>query len=204
MANEDYLKISKDRIGVLIGKNGETKRKIEKLAQVDLFINSEDATVTVSSRENMEDPLAVWKTANVVRAIGRGFNPNVSLKLLNDDIYLEIIKISDYVGKSKKAMLRQKGRIIGREGITRKIILDMTGVSLSVYGKTASIIGDLDQITIAREAIIMILNGSRHKTIYAFLEKKKQDLKMKEFQDLVGMKKEDLFYDYIDDEEDLE
>lgn len=204
MTNEDYLKISKDRIGVLIGKNGETKRKIEKLAQVDLFINSEDATVTVSSRENMEDPLAVWKTANVVRAIGRGFNPNVSLKLLNDDIYLEIIKISDYVGKSKKAMLRQKGRIIGREGITRKIILDMTGVSLSVYGKTASIIGDLDQITIAREAIIMILNGSRHKTIYAFLEKKKQDLKMKEFQDLVGMKKEDLFYDYIDDEEDLE
>lgn len=187
MASEDYLKISQDRIGVLIGKNGSTKREIEKLAQVDIDIDSEDGIVTVYPKENMDDPLGVLKASNVVKAIGRGFNPQVAIRLLEDDVYLEIIKLSDYVGKSKKALLRHKGRIIGKGGITRKIILDMTGVYLSVYGKTASIIGNIDQINIAREAIIMILNGSRHKTIYAFLESKKQDLKLKEFKELVGI-----------------
>lgn len=187
MVSEDYLKISQDRIGVLIGKNGSTKREIEKLAQVDIDINSEDGIVTVYPKENMDDPLGVLKASNVVKAIGRGFNPQVAIRLLEDDVYLEIIKLSDYVGKSKKALLRHKGRIIGKGGITRKIILDMTGVYLSVYGKTASIIGNIDQINIAREAIIMILNGSRHKTIYSFLESKKQDLKLKEFKELVGI-----------------
>jgi ribosomal RNA assembly protein len=57
----------------------------------------------------------------------------------------------------------------------------MTGVDISIYGKTVAIIGDMEQIHIAKEAVEMILNGVRHKTVYAFLERKTRDMKIKQF-----------------------
>ena len=60
--------------------------------------------------EDTEDPLSVWKARYIVKAIGRGFNPEIALKLMDDEMILEIINLPDYVGKSKKAILRQKGQ----------------------------------------------------------------------------------------------
>ena len=48
----------------------------------------------------------------------------------------------------------------------------------------------MDNITVAKEAIEMILNGSRHKSVYSFLEHKKETLKMKEFKELVGIEED--------------
>ncbi|MGZ7096158.1 MAG: KH domain-containing protein, partial [Methanobacterium sp.] len=78
-----------------------------------------------------------------------------------------------------------KGRIIGREGRTKEIIHEMTGVEISIYGKTVALIGDMERIQIAKEAISMILDGVRHKTVYSFLERKKQELKRKSFENIV-------------------
>lgn len=188
MPTTEYLKIPRERVGVLIGKKGEVKNEIEKLTQTKLDIDSETGSVSIIPDENMEDPLSAWKTRSLVKAIGRGFNPEVSLRLLDDEVALDIIKLTDYVGKSKKAMSRQKGRIIGRDGRTRQIIKEMTGVDISIYGKTVSLIGDMERVMIAKEAVEMLLSGSRHKSVYSFLEKKKQDLKMKEFQETIHLK----------------
>lgn len=181
MPNTEYLKIPRERVGVLIGKNGITKDEIENLTKTDINIDSETGSISVSPTESTEDPLAVWKSRYIVKAIGRGFNPEISLKLLSDETLLEIINLPDYVGKSKKAIMRQKARIIGKEGRTKDIIIDMTGVDISIYGKTVAIIGGMEQIHIAKEAVEMILNGVRHKTVYAFLERKSRDMKIQEF-----------------------
>ena len=144
----------------------------------------------VEPSEDMEDPLGVWNANHIVKAVARGFNPEVALKLVSDDIYLEVISLPLYIGKSKKALARYKGRIIGKDGKTREIIMEMAEVDMAIYGKTVSLIGEMDNIMIAKEAIEMILNGSRHKSVYGFLEHKKEDLKMKEFKDLVGIEED--------------
>ena len=181
MPNTEYLKIPRERVGVVIGKNGITKNEIENLTKTEIIVDSEAGTVSISPTEETEDPLSVWKARYIVKAIGRGFNPEIAVKLMGDETILEIINLPDYVGKSKKAVLRQKARIIGKEGRTKDIITDMTGVDISIYGKTVAIIGDMEQIHIAKEAVEMILNGVRHKTVYAFLEKKTRDMKIKQF-----------------------
>jgi ribosomal RNA assembly protein len=181
MPNTEYLKIPRERVGVVIGKNGTTKDEIENLTKTEITVDSEAGTISISPTEETEDPLSVWKARYIVKAIGRGFNPEISVKLMGDETILEIINLPDYVGKSKKAILRQKARIIGKEGRTKDIITDMTGVDISIYGKTVAIIGDMEQIHIAKEAVEMILNGVRHKTVYAFLEKKTRDMKIKQF-----------------------
>ena len=187
MPETDYLKIPQNRIGALIGSNGEVKKSIENITETIIDIDSDDGTVYISPEEDMKDPLGVWNANHIVKAIARGFNPEVALKLVSDDIYLEIIKLPLYIGKSKKALARHKGRIIGKDGKTREIIMEMADVDMAVYGKTVSLIGEMDNIMIAKEAIEMILNGSRHKSVYGFLEHKKETLKMKEFKDLVGI-----------------
>lgn len=200
MPTTEYLKIPQDRVGVLIGKNGETKGKIEKITKTLLDIDGEEGTVAVSPTENMEDPLGAWKTNHIVKAIGRGFNPETALKLNEDDIYLEIIKLTLYIGKSKKALARHKGRIIGKDGKTRDIIINMAEVSMAVYGKTVSIIGELENVMVAKEAVEMILNGSRHKSVYGFLEAKQNERKMKEFNAIIGRDDDKIeFRDDLDD-----
>lgn len=184
MTSIEYLKIPRERVGVVIGKGGAVKDKIEELTRTELEVDSESGSVAIKPTDDMEDPLSVWKARYMVKAIGRGFNPEIALKLISDDMMLDIINLPDYVGKSKKAILRQKGRIIGKEGRTRDIITEMTDVYLSVYGKTVSIIGDFEHLQVAREAVDMILNGARHKSVYAFLEKKTKEMKIKEFKEI--------------------
>ena len=181
MPDTEYLKIPRERVGVVIGKNGITKDEIENLTKTEIVVDSEAGTVAISPTEETEDPLSVWKARYIVKAIGRGFNPEISVKLMGDETILEIINLPDYVGKSKKAILRQKSRIIGKDGRTKDIITDMTGVDISIYGKTVAIIGEMEQIHIAKEAVEMILNGVRHKTVYAFLERKTRDMKIRQF-----------------------
>ena len=204
MPEKDYLKIPQNRIGALIVNKGYVKKSIEKATETILDIDSEDGTVYITPQENMSDPLGVWNANHIVKAVARGFNPEVALKLVDDDIYLEVIKLPLYIGKSKNALSRYKGRIIGQNGKTREIIMDMAEVQMAIYGKTVSLIGEMDNIMIAKEAIEMILKGSRHKSVYSFLERKKDELKLKEFKDLVGIKDDEIeFKDGIEFDEEM-
>jgi ribosomal RNA assembly protein len=206
MPETDYLKIPQNRVGALIGKNGDVKKSIEELTGTVLDIDSDEGTVYITPCEDMEDPLGVWNANHIVKAIARGFNPDVAMKLIHDDIYLEIIKLPLYIGKSKKALARYKGRIIGTNGKTRELITGLADVDMAVYGKTVSLIGEIDNVLVAKEAIEMILNGSRHKSVYSFLENKKETLKLREFKDLVGIHDDKIeFKDGIEfDEETLQ
>ena len=206
MPETDYLKIPQNRVGALIGKNGEVKKSVEKLTGTVLDIDSDEGTVYITPREDMEDQLGVWNANHIVKAIARGFNPDVAMKLIHDDIYLEVMKLPLYIGKSKKALARYKGGIIGTNGKTRELITELADVDMAVYGKTVSLIGEMENILVAKEAIEMILNGSRHKSVYSFLENKKETLKLREFKDLVGIHDDEIeFKDGIEfDEETLQ
>jgi len=76
---------------------------------------------------------------------------------------------------------RVAGRIIGKEGKSRRVIEDLTDAHLSVYGYTIGIIGRIDELQAARRAIEMLLEGASHPSVYRFLEKEKKRRKLKEF-----------------------
>jgi ribosomal RNA assembly protein len=49
------------------------------------------------------------------------------------------------------------------------MIEELTSCYLSIYGDTISIIGPFDAIPTAREALVMLINGAFHKTVWNFL-----------------------------------
>ncbi|RZN62235.1 KH domain-containing protein [Methanonatronarchaeum sp. AMET6-2] len=165
--NKEYVKIPNDRIGVLIGKEGRTKKDIEARTGVRLTIDSEDGNVEIDRED--ADPVLGWKTSKVVKAIGRGFTPEKALKLLKDQKVLQIIDITAYAN-TKKSRRRLKGRIIGKKGKTRNLLEDISGTNISIYGKTVSCIGNPERVAKTIEAIEMILNGAPHGHAYRFLK----------------------------------
>jgi len=171
---EIEMAIPEDRIGVLIGKEGEIKERIEQATGCKLKINSKTGVVRITC----EDPVNFLRVQDVIKAIAHGFNPDVAMKLLEDDMMvLDIIDLSAYV--SDKHLERIKGRIIGKEGVMRRNIEDLLNVHVSIYGKTVAIIGDAESVAIAREAIMMLVEGAQHSTVMRFLERKRRELKMR-------------------------
>ncbi|ACS90160.1 KH domain-containing protein [Thermococcus sibiricus] len=176
---EEFVRIPKERIGVVIGKNGETKKKIEDATKTKIDIDSNTGEVFITSTEETEDPLAVWKARDIVLAIGRGFSPERAFRLLNEGEVLEVVELTDIIiGNERNALPRVRGRIIGRKGRTREIIEEMSGTEISVYGKTVAIIGNPLQVQVAKTAIEKLVKGSPHGTVYKYLERRKKDLEL--------------------------
>jgi ribosomal RNA assembly protein len=165
-----YVRIPKERVGVLIGKDGETKKTIERVSQLHLEIDSGEGDVSFNEQE-AKDPLIPLKVEDVVRAIGRGFSPEHALRLFAEDTELYIFDIYDYVGKTEDHLIRVKSRVIGREGKTKRVIEGLTGGILSIYGHTVAVIADFETMDIAKKAIDMLLSGSEHPTVYRYLER---------------------------------
>ena len=173
-----FMKIPKDRIGALIGPEGKTKKYIEEKLSVELQIESDTGGVTIILGEKAEDPSMLFKAKDVVIAIGRGFSPEHAFRLIhNEDLVLDIIDLRSIFGRSESDIKRVKGRIIGMGGKTRKIIEELTDTNICIYGHTVGIIGDIEQVQIAKSAIQMLINGSPHSVVYRYLHRKRRELK---------------------------
>lgn len=165
------LKIPEERVAVLIGKNGETKRMIEEQIQCNIDISKEGEVEIVG-----DDGFLMFTAREVIKAIGRGFNPKIAILLTKPDYEFELISLKDILGKSTKSMLRIKSRVIGSDGKARKEIERLTDTHIVIYGKTIGIIGEINHVSLAKQAINMLLGGAMHSTVFRFLEKKKKEL----------------------------
>jgi len=178
-----FVKIPKDRIGALIGPEGRVKERIKKQLNVEMNIDSETGDVTLTLAPDAEDPSVLFRAKEVVTAVGRGFSPERAFRLIQDeDALLDVIDLREIFGRSLSDLERVKGRIIGQEGKTRRIIEEMTDADVSIYGHTISIIADAEEMDIAREAIQMLLQGRQHSSVYRFLHKKRRELKKKKLE----------------------
>lgn len=176
-----YVKIPLERVGVLVGKKGEVKKRIEDETGLLIDVDSKSGDVTIDESK-AKDPILGLKCGDIVKAIGRGFSPEKALRLLKEETYFSLIDIRDYVGKNQKHIRRVRARVIGTRGKTRRLIEELAGVNLSIYGNTIGVIGESLEVNIALAAIEMLLEGSEHSAVYGFLEKKRQDIEFAEME----------------------
>jgi ribosomal RNA assembly protein len=178
-----FVRVPRERIGALVGPDGRVKASIEKKLSVRLRIDSQTGDIQITLIPKAQDPTVLFRAKEVVTAISRGFSPENAFRLLRDDeTMLEVIDLRETVGRSLSDMKRLKGRVIGKEGKTRRIIEELTDADICVYGHTISIVGEIDQVAIAKEAVRMLIRGSLHGTVYRFLHRKRRELKKKKME----------------------
>jgi len=176
MSFEQVIRLPAERIGVIIGRGGSTKKRLEEELGVELVVDSREGSVTVRSGDaEKSDPMTAVR---VVEAIGRGFSPERAGRLINQETALELIDLRDYAGKSANSIDRIRGRVIGLKGKSRRVIEELTHCYLSVYGRSVAIIGEPAEVQLASEAVRMLATGSQHRTVYNTLQKARTKRKM--------------------------
>ena len=176
MSFEQVVRIPVERVGAVIGKEGATKRFLEEEMGVKLSVDSKEGLVTVAADSALKtDPFSATR---VIEAIGRGFSPQRARRLLDEGTALEVIDLRGYAGRSVNTLERIRGRVIGEKGKSRRVIEELTGCHLSVYGRTVAIIGAAEDVQLASEAVRSLATGSQHKTVYNTLQKARTKRKM--------------------------
>jgi len=159
----ETVTVPQERIKVI--KDRPVNHKIED--ELNVKIAFQDNLVEIRG-----EGIELFQAKHVVKAIGRGFAPKKAFRLFDEEEVLEVIELEGF--KDNKLRLI-KSRLIGTRGKTRIIIEKDSGCFMSVYGKTVSLIGKYQQLEIAREAVSMILRGSKHSKVYGFLQKVRND-----------------------------
>jgi ribosomal RNA assembly protein len=174
-----YARIPDDRIAVVIGPGGRTKRAIASATSTQIDVDAEEGEVFVAGPDT--DPMGVLKARDIVLAIGRGFSPERAMRLLKEDTYLGVVDIKLATGhKEKDALRRIRSRVIGTRGRARTRIEELSGCSMSVYGSTVALIGEEEQLERATRAVELLVKGSEHSTVFHLLARLKRDDAVKE------------------------
>ena len=165
------VKIPQARVACLIGKEGTMKKVIERSTNTRLRVSAEgDVLIEGESYDG-------YLCENVVRAIGRGFNPIIALQLVQENYALEIIEIKEFIGNKPQHLIRIRSRLIGQRGRARRVLERLTRCHICIYGKTVSLIGTYEHVSIATWGGNKLLPGSSHGNVYGFLERGMTKLK---------------------------
>jgi ribosomal RNA assembly protein len=155
-----------DRLGVIIGKKGEVKKRIEEMTGVKLEVDSKSSVITIYGN----DMNSLVTAQNIIRAINHGFSPDKAFKLLDPDYTLHIIDIYTYLRKRDENNLKRVlGRIIGEKGKTKRILEETTGTNISIYRHYVAAIGLFEDIITLDEAVRRLVKGVPHKYVYEYL-----------------------------------
>ena len=175
---ELLARIPKDRIAVLIGKAGRTRKMLEKASGASLEIDSQTGDVSAIWEVDEPDPIVKMKMPDVILAIGRGLAPSRAVQLIQDDIFLRMYDIREWVGRQPNQTRRMRSRLIGRNGRIRSLIEEISNCEMAIHGSTVLVIGDQDGVALAAPAIEGILRGSEHSTVLHGLEQDRKRMRM--------------------------
>ena len=165
----ESVRIPEKRVPILIGKEGAVKKEIEYKTNTKLIISSQGEVTVKGENEG------VYFAAEIVKAVGRGFNPKIALKLLKPGFSLEVIDLYDFYN-TRNSIVRIKGRVIGEKGKIRNLIENSTDSYISIFGDTISIIAPYYTMPFAKEAVLRLVRGARHSTIERFLSDSREKI----------------------------
>jgi len=163
----------------------KSKKNLEKELNIKIEINGKE----VSFSGNPEDEYIAEK---VIEALEFGFPFASALDIKKDDFIFEILNIKEYA--TQKNFERIRGRIIGKDGKALRTISSLSECHIELAGNKLGIIGYAENIRSVEEACKLLISGSKHANVYAYLEKHRVepiiDLGLKEVKKITKKKKQ--------------
>ncbi|KAF8529260.1 hypothetical protein BU17DRAFT_36869 [Hysterangium stoloniferum] len=112
-----------------------------------------NGSMAVRTTRKTYDPYIVFKARDMIKLLARGVAVGQAVKVLDDGMACDIIKIGNIV-RNKERFVKRRQRIIGPDGSTLKAIELLTSCYVLVQGSTVSVMGPYKSLKEVRRIIL--------------------------------------------------
>ena len=140
----------------------KNRERLEKVLEVKITNKGKEITILGAPEDE-------YFAEKVITALDFSFPFSVALLVKNENNMFETLNIKDYT--RKKDLEKVRARIIGTKGKSLRTLNELTKCYFELKDNRVGIIGEPEYIKNAQEAMIMLIQGSKHANVYAFLEK---------------------------------
>jgi ribosomal RNA assembly protein len=133
-----------------------------KKALLDVGVKAEldliEGSMTVRTTKKTWDPYIIIKARDVIKLMARSVPYDVALRVLQDEIYCDIIKIRGLT-RNKEKFVKRRQRLLGPRGNTLKALELLTNCFIMVQGSTVSVVGHFRQLKTVRKVVEDCMNN---------------------------------------------
>ncbi|KEG00452.1 KRR1 small subunit processome component, putative [Plasmodium vinckei vinckei] len=116
-------------------------------------INLIEGYMTVKTTKKTFDPYIIIKARDMISLLSRSVPFSHAKRVLDDETFCDIIKISGYI-RNKNKFIKRRQRLLGSNATTLKALEILTQCYICVHGKTVSVIGNFKSLKIVRRIVI--------------------------------------------------
>lgn len=113
--------------------------------------------------------------SEILEAIALGFDFDTAILLRDENYMLKKVPLKSYASGSRLEVV--KGRIVGTQGKSKRVIEKLTECDMCLCDNNISLIGRAESVEIASKAIESLIRGAKHANVFQYLEKERKHLK---------------------------